>query len=234
MASMNHPRHRPGSDMLSYMCLETKPGGRLFSDQEIIDHAGFLLFAAHDSTTSTLNHLVYYLAKYAEWQETIRREGAGFGRPFLYYLELDQLVQLKNVFLESQRLHPSVTLMMRHTIRDIELGGHLVPANTNIFLMPMFSHRFERYWRDPDRFDPGRFSAERAERRAHPFCFMPFGGGAHKCIGMHFAAMQAKLFVHQFLRRYQVSLPPGHVARFQTIPLPKLADDLPLVLASRG
>ena len=59
------------------------------------------------------------------------------------------------------------------------------------------------YWDNPHTFDPERWLEPRNEHKRHPFSFVGFGGGAHKCIGMHFALMQTKNFLHQFLRRFE-------------------------------
>lgn len=227
-------REQAGQDMLSHMCKEKKEDGSYFSDEEILDHAGFLLFAAHDTTTSTLNHLIYYLAKHQDWQQTLRNDSLALNKPTLDYDDLAELQNLEYAFYESQRLHPSVSVMLRRTVREVELGGYKIPAHTQVFQIPAFNNRFEKYWPEPDKFDPLRFSPARAEHKAHPFAFMPFGGGAHKCIGMHFANMQTKLFTHLFLQRYQVDLLPQYQANFQMIPMPKLRDDLPLTLTLRG
>lgn len=224
-------RREERRDMLAYMAKETRPDGKLFSDRELVDHANFLLFAAHDTTTSTLTHMMYYLARYPEWQQRIREEGRAVNAAGpLGYDDLPALPLLEAAFFESQRLHPSVGVMARRTIRDCKLGDVDILANTLVFQFPMFTNRMEEYWRAPDSFDPDRFLPPRQEQKGHPFAFMPFGGGAHKCIGMHFGNMQARLFSHLFLQRYEISLPPGHRASFQTVPLPKLRDDLPLRL----
>ncbi|WP_162300034.1 cytochrome P450 [Kineobactrum sediminis] len=224
-------RREERQDMLAYMAKEVRPDGNLFSDQELVDHANFLLFAAHDTTTSTLTHMMYYLARYPEWQQRIREEGSAVNDGGeLGYDDLASLPLLEATFFESQRLHPSVGVMARRTLRDCKLGGLDVLANTLVFQFPMFTNRMDNWWQDPDSFDPARFLAPRQEQKSHPFAFMPFGGGAHKCIGMHFGSMQARLFTHLFLQRYEISLPPGHKASFQTVPLPKLRDDLPLHL----
>lgn len=226
-------REGDGQDMLSHMCKETKPDGSYFSDDEIVDHASFLLFAAHDTTTSTLTHLMYYLAKLPEWQERLREEGKALGVDALSYEDLERVEWLDHAFHESQRLHPSVNLMMRRSVRDCELAGHHIPAHTQIFQVPIFTNRMEEYWTRPHEFEPDRFVGDRMEQKGHPFCYMPFGGGAHKCIGMHFASMQSKLFVHQFLQKFDFRLPEGHKAEFDYVPLPKLKDKLPLLVTRR-
>ncbi len=84
------------------------------------------------------------------------------------------------------------------------------------------------FWSDPETFDPDRFSEARQEHRGHKFQFMPFGGGAHKCIGMNFAQMNAKLFMHQLLRQYRVTLQPGYKIGSQILPTPCPPQGLPL------
>jgi cytochrome P450 len=84
-------------------------------------------------------------------------------------------------------------------------------------------------WTDPDRFDPDRFSPERAEDRGHRYAWAPFGGGAHKCLGMHFATMQAKLFIREILRGHRIEAQHSRT-RWQMAPIPKPACDLPVRL----
>ena len=62
------------------------------------------------------------------------------------------------------------------------------------------------------------------------FAWMPFGGGAHKCIGMHFANMIVKCFMHQFLLKYEWTLPDNYSPKMESFPLPKTADGLPVIL----
>ena len=131
---------------------------------------------------------------------------------------------------EALRLHPSVMMMQRRTINECELGGYRIPANTILFMTPQHTHRMEEYWDNPLKFDLDRWLEPRNEHKRHTFSFVGFGGGAHKCIGMHFALMQVKNFLHQFLRRYEFRLADGYSDSMQTVPLPKPADDLPIVL----
>ncbi len=219
-----------GTDMLTYMCQETTEDGSHFSDEDIVQHAGFLLFAAHDTTTSALTHMILHTARHPEWQERLRAESQALGKPVLDYDDIDRMEGLELVFREALRLHPSVQIMTRRTIRECEIGGYRVPANTMLFLSPTFSHTMPEYWSNPQQFDPERFLPPREEHKNHSFGYMPFGGGAHKCIGMHFANMQAKCFMHQFLLKYRYRVADGYDPRLLTVPLPKPADDLPLAL----
>jgi cytochrome P450 len=101
-------------------------------------------------------------------------------------------------------------------------------------LIPGFNHRAPGAWWNPERFEPERFSSERSEHRRHACNFIPFGGGAHKCIGMHFARLQAQLFVSQLLHCYDFATPARYRPRFQYFPLPRIRDGLPLHLTQRA
>lgn len=223
-------RNGNGGDIFTFLCKEKHDDGSYFSDDEILNQLTFLLFAAHDTTTSALSHMVYYTAKDHEWQKRMRAESIALGKPALSYEDLDGMKAIDLVFHESLRLHPSVPIMTRRTIRECTLGGFHVPANTILFLPPSYNHRMPEYWSNPDKFDPERFTPERAEHKRHSFCYLPFGGGAHKCIGMHFANMLAKCFMHQFLLKYEYSTPPGYDPEMLSVPLPRPADGIPLKL----
>lgn len=210
-------------DMFTYMCNETTEDGEYFPDDLIIPQGSFLLFAAHDTTTSVLNHMMYYTAMHPEWQERMREEVKALNKPFLEYEDLDKLEVMDRVFHESLRLRPSVSFQARRTIRECEMGGHRIPPDTMVFMSAIHNHRDPQYWSNPEKFDPDRFLPERAEHKNHSFCYHPFGGGAHKCIGMHFAAMLAKTFMHQILLTYEYSLPENFKTRFEWVPLPKPA-----------
>jgi len=219
-----------GKDMLSFMCKEQTEDGDLFTEIDIVQHVSFLLFGAHDTTTSALTHVMYRLAVHQDWQDKVRKESQDLGKKYLSYEDIENLRSLNLVFDEVLRLHPSVQLMTRRTVRECEIGGYRVPAHTMIYIPPMMNHKMEKYWSNPEKFDPERFNEERAEHKKHPFQYLPFGGGPHKCIGMHFARMQALLFMHQMLLKYQFSAPENYFPKMVYVPLPKPADDLPLKL----
>lgn len=223
-------RYGDGIDTFSYFTREKTENGGYFSDDDIIAHMSFLLFAAHDTTTSALSHLMLHLGENPEWQQRLRDEAMSIDKDFLDYDDLDKMPYTDAAIKETLRLHPSAMVAQRRTIRDCELGGHFIPANTILFLVPQYNHRMAEYWDNPHSFEPDRWLDPRNEHKRHPFNFVGFGGGAHKCIGMHFALMQSKTFVHQFLPRYKFTLTADSGKRLQTVPLPKPADDLPIKL----
>ena len=90
---------------------------------------------------------------------------------------------------ESMRLFAPVPAVIRKTLADTSIQGYFIPADTMVIVAPWLNHYWPGLWTDPHAFDPERFSDARREDRSHRLAFMPFGAGAHKCIGMHFATM---------------------------------------------
>lgn len=223
-------RANEGNDFLSYLCKEKQDDGSYFDDQKIVDHINFLLMAAHDTTTSSLTNILFQLAKNPVWQERLREQVLACEEEFLDYDSLDKLVDLEHVMLEGQRLHPSIPMTWRRSIRECEIEGYHIPRNTLIFMPLLHNYRSPDWWSNPEQFDPDRFGPERAEHKRHNYVFIPFGGGAHKCIGMHFAKIQVKCFLYQFLRRYRFSVADDYNPKMMTIPMPKPMDNLPMTL----
>ncbi|NRB39445.1 MAG: cytochrome P450 [Pseudomonadales bacterium] len=218
------------SDIFSLICKERDENGDYFSDADIASHIDFLLFAAHDTTTSNLSYIMQYLGQDKTLQDKARAECQAKNKAFLAFDDLKDMHELQKIHYEALRMHPSVMMLLRRTIRDCEIAGVHVPADTIINVFPQYTHRMEEYWQAPEKFDPERFSDERAEHKRHPFAFIPFGGGAHKCIGLHFAGMLTKCFMHQMLLTYEWQVPEGYAPEHQVFPMPKQKDDLPLQL----
>ena len=118
----------------------------------------------------------------------------------------------------------------RYALRPFAVGGHEIPGDTHVSVSPGMVARDPALWSDPLAFDPDRFLPGRAEDRRHRFAWAPFGGGVHKCLGLHFAMMQAKAFSFRFLRHWRVALADGRPTRWRTVPIPKPVDGLPVVL----
>ncbi len=225
-------RGATGDDFFTAFCNATNDAGELLTDQEIIDHMNFLMMAAHDTLTSSLTSTLYHLAKYPEWQDRLRTEIMAVratAGPSLPFDRLGELEQTEWAFKEALRLFPPVPSIPRRALRDFEFAGHRIPGGTHVGVNPMFTHRMPEYWDDPETFDPSRFSHNRSKGR-HKYAWVPFGGGAHMCVGLHFAYMQMKAFFYALLSEYRVTVAEGYTCDFQMFPIPKPKDGLPVRL----
>ncbi len=223
-------RENPGDDLFSRLCEARTEDGELFSDEDIVNHMIFTLMAAHDTSTITVGNMVYQLAKHPEWQARLREqcEALGKGRPD--FEDLEQLTDIELVMKEALRMCAPVPYMPRKLTRDIEFEGYRISAGSIVGVSPWLTHYMEEYWTEPHCFDPERFSPERAEDKQHSFLWVPFGGGAHKCIGLHFGEMEIKAIMYQLLRRFRWSVPDHYEMQqdFTSLPIPK--DHLPVKL----
>jgi cytochrome P450 len=227
-------RAKGGEDLFSQLCQATHEDGALLSAQDIVDHMSFLMMAAHDTLTSSLTSFVAALAESPQWQQRLRDEvlalGVAADAPTSFdHLEAMPLTEM--AFKEAMRLRPPVPSIPRRATRDFTFGGYQIPAGTLVGANPLFTHHMPEIWPDPDAFDPLRFTDE-AQRNRHRFAFVPFGGGAHMCLGLHFAYMQAKCFARHFLQNLDVSMPKDFEPDWQMWPIPKPRDGLRVVLAA--
>jgi len=223
-------RDDPGNDIASIMVRERTEEGRLYTDEELLPHMSMLLFAAHDTTTAASSHLMMYLADPAHeyLQDRLREEAFSLDTDNPAYDDLEKMVHIDRALSETLRLHPSAPVMTRRAVRDGKVGEVEVPAHTMLFIFNSWAHRNDEWWTDPEKFDPERFSPERGEHKNHSFCYAPFGGGAHKCIGMHVAFMEAKLIMFHLLKRYRFAFRDNYTPKLQTLPLPLPSRNLPL------
>lgn len=228
-AQLPERRKNVGRDLFSQFCHLRDDDGNPFSDRDIRDHVIFLLFAAHDTTTSALSAILFALADNPAWQEELRQEMLDLGKDTLAFDDIGALEKTGLTIKEALRMYPALVVMPRYVLEDFEYEGHRIPANTAVTVSALFTHYMPEYWSDPRTFDPTRFAPERAEDKGHPFQYIPFGGGAHKCLGMHFAEVQAKMFLFHLLRNYRVEKQPRQTHyRYNNVPLTFPTDGLPL------
>ncbi|MBI3785580.1 MAG: cytochrome P450 [Deltaproteobacteria bacterium] len=223
-------RRAGGSDMLSRMCNAESDEGMRFGDQEIIDHMIFLMMAAHDTTTSTLTSMTYELGRNLEWQERVREECRSMKASHLEFDDIERLPNLSWVMKETLRRYPPLPVIPRVATADFEFERYTIPQGTMVVISPILTHHLTEWWDEPYRFDPLRFSPERAEDERHTHSWIPFGGGPHLCLGMRFAEMQVKAIMHQMVQRYRWSVADGYTMPIQQAPISKPLDGLPIKL----
>lgn len=218
-------------DLFSQMCHARSENGDVFTDEQVINHMIFMMLGAHDTTTSTLCTMIYALGKNPEWQDRLRENSlklAAEGLPRLGYEDLDRVDEISWCMKEALRMYPPLPIIPRMCTRDGEFGGYRIKAGQLVNISPIHTHYMGEYWKDPFTFDPERFSPERAEHKQHMFQWIPFGGGAHMCLGQHFADLQVRCLMHQILQRFRWTVPEDYRMPYQLVPIAKPRDGLPI------
>ena len=135
-------------------------------------------------------------------------------------------------FKEALRLYQPLPTISRRALVEVEIHGIKIPAGTQVSVFPIQVHRSPEWWTEPKQFDPERFGPARAEHRRHAYAWVPFGGGAHMCLGLHFAEMQVKAVLLPLLRRWQWSVPAAYVPDYAFAPIAKPRDGLRIQLTA--
>ncbi|MGD9620307.1 MAG: cytochrome P450 [Mycolicibacterium sp.] len=218
-----------GTDIFTVLCNAEDEAGNLLDATDIVNHMIFLMFTA-EPPAATIASMAYWLAAHPDWQDQVRDESSRLGDAPLRFEDLEKLETLDRVMNESLRLDTPLLVHFRRTVRDTELLGHYLPAGTDVACWPSANHRLPELWTSPQRFDPNRFAQPRAEHTRHRYAFAPFGGGAHKCIGMALGQLEVKIVMHHMLRRFRLELPyPSYRARWDYSSLVP-SDGMPIVL----
>lgn len=214
-------RESDGSDLFSVLARVSDADGMAFTDADIVNHMIFVLMAAHDTSTITVSTMMRFLGQHPEWQEQCRHESLELGEN-PGFDELAGLTSLDLVMKESLRLVPPVPVLARRTVADTEVMGVPIPKGRLTAIMLHLQHHMPEYWSEPERFDPERFAEPRREDTNHRHAWAPFGGGVHKCLGMHFAGAEIRAIMHHLLRRFRWSVPADYETplNYHSLPFP--------------
>jgi cytochrome P450 len=187
-----------------------RDGGPGLSDQQVRDEAMTLLLAGHETTANALTWGLYLLSQDAVvearlWEEIDR---VLVGRlPTMD--DLPRLPYAERVVTETMRLYPPAWVIGRRAIEEYPLGDYVVPPRGVIFMSQYVMHRDPRFFDEPERFDPDRWTPE-FKQTLPKFAYFPFGGGARHCIGEQFAWMEQILLLVTIAQTWQLRLVPGH------------------------
>jgi cytochrome P450 len=193
-----------------------------------------MMFAGHETTSVTLSWTFYLLSQNPEAEARLHAEldqVLGGRAPALS--DLPQLPYTRAVIDETLRLYPPAFGVTRQSIAEDTFGGYRLPANASLTLVFYNAHRDPRFWTEPDRFDPDRFSAERSANRP-PFAYLPFAAGPRLCIGNQFALTEAQLVLASIAQRYQLRLTPGHPVQPNPVFTLRTSHGLPMLVQRRS
>ena len=228
-------RREPGREDVLGMLLESRDEhGAGFSDGEVRDHLITLMFAGHDTSSSTLAFLLYELARHPDALARVlaeQDEVLDGGRPAIDQL-LKGMPQLDMSVAETLRLYPPAWIGPRRAQEAFELAGQRVPAGAYVAYCSWASHRLPDVFEDPDAFVPERFAPE-ARVRLPKGAYVPFGGGSRICIGKRFGELIVKTVATRALQRFGYASVPGHELRFFLMPTIGPRGGLPMLVGQR-
>ena len=215
-------RARPDSgrrDILSLLVAARGAGGEEFGDREIRDQVMTLMFAGHDTSTSTLIFMLHELAHHPEVRQRLRQEQdrvLGGASPTPQQLERE-MPYLEMVLDEVLRLYPPAWIGPRRAIAEFEFGGCTVPRGAYVNYCSWASHRLPEVFPEPEAFIPERFTRER--KAALPRgAYVPFGGGSRICIGKRFGQTEVKLVATKLLQHLRLESLPGRTMTIRQMP----------------
>ncbi|HEX4013059.1 MAG TPA: cytochrome P450 [Candidatus Cybelea sp.] len=161
-------------------------------DEQIRDEIMTLFIAGHETTANAMTWALVLLARNPDVDARAAEAAAQGDRDYL-----DRLVK------EVLRLYPPAWIIGRETLRDVTLAdGTRVAKGMTVFMAPLILHRRPEYFEDPQRFAPDRWIGE----DPLPFSYVPFGGGARRCIGEEFARNEMRMVLAPLLRKFRFTL----------------------------
>jgi cytochrome P450 len=206
-------------DLLSMLLLaqdeEGHSGG--MSDQQVRDEALTLFLAGHETTANALTWTWYLLSQNPESEGRLHEElDAVLAGRAAQASDLPALRYTEMVLAEAMRLYPPAWAIGRMSLEPFELGGMPIGAGSIFIASPYVTHRDPRWFPNPERFEPERWTPEAREARPK-FSYFPFGGGARVCIGERFAWMEGVLVLATLAQKWKLRLAPGQ--KVDTLPL---------------
>ncbi len=227
-----NPESAPTDDLLGMLLSAVDDEGEM-NDVQVRDEALTILMAGHETTASALTFVLWLIAKHpAAQQRMFDQIDAAIGTRPATASDYPNLSYVTQVFAESMRLYPPAWISARTATESYTTRkGLLIPQGSALVCSPHVVQRDPRFYPDPLRFDPSRFTP--AAKAARPkFAYFPFGGGGRQCIGEGFAWMEAVLAIATILQSWRFSLPdnspsePQVLARFTIRPLHALRINL--------
>jgi cytochrome P450 len=226
----------PGrQDILSLLVSARGEEGEEFSDREIRDQVMTLMFAGHDTSTSTLTFMLHELSRHPEVVRRLHEEQdrvlAG-ASPTAPQLERE-MPYLDMVLDEVLRLYPPAWIGPRRATAEFEFGGYTVPRDAYVNYCSWASHRLPEVFPEPDAFIPERFARER--KAALPRgAYVPFGGGSRICIGKRFGQTEVKLVATKLLQRLRFEALPGRTLTIRQMPTLSPSEGLSMRIRATG
>jgi len=193
-------------DLLSMLiaALDHPSSDRQMDELTVRDEAVTFFLAGYETMGTALAWTWFLLAQDRAVQAELHAElDAVLGSRLPAMSDMADLRYTKMVFAEAMRLYPPAWILARYLIKDFETGGYVMPAGSIVILSQYLMHHDARYFPDPSRFDPRRWTSELKANRPQ-YSYFPFGGGPRGCLGEGLAWMQGTLLIATIAQRWRV------------------------------
>jgi cytochrome P450 len=197
-----------GTDILSMLLDARDEDGAALEHRHVRDEVMTLLFAGHDTTTSTVAFMSYELAR----------------NPAIVD---DPTISMDMIIDETLRKYPPAYIGPRRSVEAFEFNGVTVPARAHVSYCSWASHHLPDVFEEPEEFRPQRFSEENKEKLPRG-AYVPFGGGSRTCIGMRFGQAEIAVIARAILERHRLELLPGYELKIRHAPTISPRDGLPM------
>ena len=184
--------------------------GNGMSEQQLHDEVINLLIGGFETVSNALSWTWYRMSQHPESQKQLHEEldrVLGDRRPS--FADFAALRFTQGIVRETLRLHPPLWIIWRETLQDYRLNGTVAGRGAIVLMCQYLVHRNERFFPEPLRFKPERWTDEFRERLPK-FAYFPFGGGSRQCIGDRYGFMEAVLVLATIAKRWRVELEPGY------------------------
>ncbi len=206
-------------DLLSMLLMaqDEEGGTGSMTDEQVRDEAMTIFLAGHETTANALTWTWYLLSQNPEVEAKLHAEIDEVLQGRLPTFEdVPKLRYTEKVFAESMRMYPPAWTIGRNVLEDVEIGGYTIPKGALVLTSQYIVHHDERWFPEPEKFDPERWTPEEKEKRPK-FSYFPFGGGTRICIGEAFAWMEGALLIATLAQKWRMKLAPEHKIELQPL-----------------
>jgi cytochrome P450 len=211
-----HRRNPAGGEDLLSLLVQAKDDETQtqMTGKQLRDEIFSLLMAGHETTANVLSWTLFLIAQHPEIDALLHAEvsAAIAGRSGFEPSDLNSLPYARMVITEAIRLYPPAWFIGRTALEDVTIGGYTIPKGASVLFSQYVMHRDARYYDEPARFHPERWTAPFAERLARG-AFFPFSAGDRHCLGEGFAWLEALLILATLVERWKFELVPGQDIR---------------------
>ncbi|XP_055874753.1 cytochrome P450 3A29-like [Biomphalaria glabrata] len=185
----------------------TDAGKLKLTSDELVAQGIMLFLAGYETTSSTLQFLLYELASHKDVMEKIFAEiNAVIGDQEPTYELCLNLKYMDATINETLRMYPPLSVLTRQCKKTTKLFDLELPAHTAIAIPVYNLQRDPEFWRNPNNFDPDRFiEGSPTYEHYNPFTYMPFGIGPRLCIGMLLGIMEVKLALIRIFQKVEIT-----------------------------